>query len=58
MNMCVNTYHNLYSLLLYWSLIIGGITNSHQCVHMKFLQLLADIKRERILDTEHTDEHR
>lgn len=56
--MCVNTYHNLYSLLLYWSLIIGGITNSHQCVHMKFLQLLADIKREKILDTEHTDEHR
>lgn len=40
MCMCVNTYHNLYPFLLYWSLIIGCITHSHQCVHVKPLQLL------------------
>lgn len=45
-HLCVNSYHDLDPLLLYWSLVIGGITNSHQCVHMKLLQLLADIKRE------------
>lgn len=46
MCICVNTHHNLYPFLLYWSLIIGSITHSHQCVHVKPLQLLAGIKTE------------
>lgn len=49
--MCVrvNSYQDLYPLLLYWSLIVGGITNSHQRVHLKLFQLLAGII-ERVLD--------
>lgn len=47
-SMCFNTYHNLYPLLLHRSLIIGGVTNSHQRVYVKSLQLLADIKKVRV----------
>lgn len=49
MCLCVNSYQDLYPLLLYRGLIIGGITNSHQCVHLKLFQFLADINRERTL---------
>lgn len=45
--MTVNSYQDLYPFLLYWSLIIGGITHSNQCVHLKLFQLLEDINRER-----------
>lgn len=35
--------HDLNPLLLHWSFIIGGLTHSHQCVHMKLLQLLGEL---------------
>lgn len=43
---CVNSYQDLNPLLLYGSLIVGGITNSHQCVHITLFQVLEHIKRE------------
>lgn len=47
--MCVrlqSTHHDLDPLLLDWSLIIGGVADSHQRVHVELLQLLADTKTE------------
>lgn len=43
--MCNCTYQDLDPLLLYGSLIVGGFTHSNQCVHLKFFQLLSDVKR-------------
>lgn len=48
--MYVNSYQDLYALFLYWSLIIGGITNSHQSVHFKLFQFLEE-NRHKALKT-------
>lgn len=41
----MDTHQNLDSLLLHWGLVIRGVADSHQCVNVKFLELLTTDKR-------------